>query len=68
MHLAPQTRELIMRTHIPILTVEMPTYEATALIHDITVKILESDEEKIALATSMVRQYVDLDRLWDLLS
>src|ERR1035437_938331 len=68
MQLAPQTRELIMRTHIPVLVVDMPTYEATAILHDITVKILESDEEKIKLATSLVRQYVDLDKLWRLLS
>ena len=67
MQLAPQTRELIMRTHIPVLVVEMATYEATAIIHDITVKILEKDEEKIELATSLVRQYVDLDKLWHLL-
>ncbi|MEI7435831.1 MAG: AAA family ATPase [bacterium] len=64
MQLAPQTRELLMRTHIPVLVVEMPTYETTAILHDITVKILESDEEKIALATSLVREYVDLDKLW----
>ena len=67
LQLAPQTKELIMRTHIPVLVVDMPTYEATAMLHDITVKILERDEEKIELATSLVRQYVDLDKLWHLL-
>ncbi|MEI6564078.1 MAG: AAA family ATPase [bacterium] len=68
MQLAAQTRELIMRTHIPVLVVDMPTYEATSLLHDITVKICETDEEKIQLATSLVRQYVELDLLWTLLS
>jgi len=68
LQLAPQTRELIMRTHIPVLVVDMPTYEATATLHDITVKILKTDEEKISLATSLVRQYVDLDKLWDILA
>ncbi|MEI7899211.1 MAG: AAA family ATPase [bacterium] len=68
MQLAVQTRELIMRTHIPVLVVDMPTYEAASILHDITVKILESDEDKIRLATSLVRQYVDLDLLWDLLA
>ena len=68
MQLAAPTRELIMRTHIPVLVVDMPTYEATSVLHNITVKILESDEEKIQLATSLVRQYVDLDKLWALLS
>lgn len=68
MQLAVQTRELIMRTHIPVLVVDMPTYEATSTLHDITVKIGESDGEKIQLATSMVQQYVDLDLLWNSLS
>ena len=67
LQLAPQTKELIMRTHIPVLVVDMPTYEATAKLHDITVKILGGDGEKIELATSLVRQYVDLDKLWHLL-
>lgn len=68
LQLAAQTRELIMRTHIPVLVVDMPTYEATALLHNITVKICESDGEKIKLATSLVQQYVDLERLWDLMA
>lgn len=68
MQLAVQTRELIMRTHIPVLVVDMPTFEATSVLHDITVKIGESDAEKIVLATSLVRQYVDLELLWKLLS
>ena len=64
MQLAVQTRELIMRTHIPLLSVEMATYETTAMIHDLTVKILETDAEKIQLATSLIRQYVNLDKIW----
>jgi BioD-like phosphotransacetylase family protein len=68
MQLAVQTRELIMRTHIPVLVVDMPTYEATALLHDITVKICNTDTEKIALANSLVRQHVDLDLLWNLIA
>ena len=68
MQLAAPTRELIMRTHIPVLVVDMPTYETTSILHDITVKILETDEEKIRLATSLVRQYVDLEKLWSLLA
>lgn len=68
LQLAAQTRELIMRTHIPVLVVDMATYEATAMLHDITVKICDNDAEKIQLATSLVKQYVDLDLLWSLLS
>lgn len=68
MQLAVQTRELVMRTHIPVLVVDMPTYEATSVLHNITVKIGETDAEKIQLATSLVQQYVDLDLLWNSLS
>ncbi len=68
MQLARQTRELIVRTNIPVLVVDMPTFETTAIIHDITVKIMENDTEKIEMATSLVRQHVDLDRLWALLA
>ena len=68
MQLAVQTRELVMRTTIPVLSVEMPTYETTAMLHSITVKIHETDEEKIDLVTSLVRQYVDLDKVWGALA
>lgn len=68
LQLAAPTRELIMRTQIPVLSLEMPTYEATAKLHDITVKIMESDAEKITLATTMVQKYVDLELLWNSLS
>ena len=64
MQLAVQTRELVMRTAIPVLAVDLPTYETTSMLHDITVKIHETDEEKIRLAASLVREHVDLDRLW----
>ncbi len=67
MQLAVQTRELIMRTHIPLLVVDMPTYETTSVLHDITVKITENDQHKIRLATSLIHEHVDLDLLWSLL-
>jgi BioD-like phosphotransacetylase family protein len=62
--LSSQTMDLVARTHIPVLAVETPTYDTTSRIHDMTIKIQETDKEKIRLATSLVRQYVDLDRLW----
>ena len=68
MQLAVQTRELVMRTSIPVLAVDMPTYETTAMLHDITVKIQDTDAEKIRLVTSMVRQYVDLEAIWKALA
>lgn len=67
LHLAPQTRELIMRTHIPVLVVDMTTYETASELHDITVKICSSDEEKIKMAISLIQKHVDLDALWEAL-
>jgi BioD-like phosphotransacetylase family protein len=64
MQLAVQTRELVMRTSIPVLAVDMPTFETATRLHDITVKIHETDEEKIELATSLIARYVDLDKIW----
>jgi len=63
----PQTMDLVSRTSIPALMAQAGTYEVTSRIHSILVKIRVSDDEKIQLATSLVRQYVDLDRLWSLL-
>lgn len=68
LQLALPTRELIMRTHIPVLAVEAATYETTAMIHDLTAKIRDTDEEKIRLATELVRKYVDVEGLWNALA
>ncbi len=64
----PQTLDLICRTDIPVLSVDMQTYAAASGISDILVKIRVNDEEKIQLATTLVRDHVDLDRLWSLLA
>lgn len=62
-----QTLKLLCRTQIPVLITQLQTYEATSRIRDIVVKITISDQEKIELATKLVREYVELDRLWKLL-
>jgi len=67
MQLAAQTMLLVLRTRLPVLAVSTPTYETCSLLHDITVKIHGTDKEKIQLANTLVRQYVDLDRLWQAL-
>jgi len=67
LRLAPQTMELLERTHIPILAVELSTYDAAAEIHDTVVKIRATEEEKIQTAMSLVREHIDLDRLWQAL-
>jgi len=64
----PQTMDLVCQTDIPTLVVSEDTYEAASRINDILVKIRTTDEEKIRLACSLVREHVDFDRLWDLLA
>lgn len=64
----PETMDLVCRTDIPVLRVDAGTYEAAACTHDVLVKIRVADEEKISLATTLVRENVDLDRLWSLLA
>lgn len=58
------TMDLLLRTDIPVLATEQRTYESASLIHDLTIKIRVSDEEKTQLATALVREYVDLETLW----
>lgn len=65
--LAPQTFDLVCRTHIPLLAVKTPTYDTASIINDITVKIVETDTDKIQLVTALVKKYVDMDKLWSLL-
>ena len=62
-----QTMDLLSRTSLPILAVDAGTYVTAAQMHSILVKIRVTDEEKIQLAADLVKNYVDLDRLWSLL-
>jgi len=64
----PQTIDLLSRTKIPALAVDCPTYEAATRIQKLNVKIQITDEEKIQLATTMVRDYVDVERIWNVLA
>ena len=67
LRLSPQILDLVCRTRIPLLAVKPLTYDTASIINDITVKILETDTDKIQLVTSLVKEYVDLDKLWSLL-
>lgn len=68
LHPQPQTLELVCRTDIPVLAVDADTYETASCISDILVKIRVTDEDKIKMACSLIREHVDFDRLWDLLA
>ena len=63
----PQTMDLVCRTEIPVLMVDGGTYDTASRMRDILVKIRVSDDEKIQLAESLIRDNVDLDRLWSML-
>jgi BioD-like phosphotransacetylase family protein len=67
LQLAAPTRELLMRTDIPLLAMDRPTYEAATELHDITIKIQEGDREKVRLAGTLVAAHVDLERIWKML-
>ena len=64
----PQTMDLVRRTEIPVLAVDAMTYETASCISDILVKIRTTDDEKIEMASALVREHVDFALLWDLLA
>jgi BioD-like phosphotransacetylase family protein len=66
--LEPQTEALIKRTQIPVLLVNRDTYRTAAAVSDLRVKIRENDLEKVDIAARIVREYVDLERIWDALA
>lgn len=63
----PQTMDLVLRTGIPVLKVDAGTYDTASRMRDILVKIRVADEEKIQLAEDLIRDNVDLERLWSML-
>lgn len=63
----PQTMDLVSRTDIPVLATDVDTYDAASQINHILVKIRVTEEDKIALAAKLVRDYVDFEKLWELL-
>lgn len=61
------TIELLDRADLPVIAVDHSTYETASKVHDLTVKLLPTDDEKIKLATELVEEYVDVDALLELL-
>lgn len=61
--LGEQTLDLVSRTPIPVLAVKNNTYDTASCIHEISVKIRATDNEKIRLATSLVQEHVDFKKL-----
>jgi len=60
--------DLISHVHVPIISVPDDTFTAATKIINLMVKIRPSDKEKIAAAEELVKSYVDIDRILDMLS
>lgn len=58
------TMRILRQTPIPILLSSEHTYNVASAIHVMTVKIRETDEEKIRLAASLVGKHVDFQAIW----
>ncbi len=56
--------ELLRRTEVPVLKAEQDTYTITSRIHDLVVKIRDTDTEKIEMAARLMREYVDVDKIY----
>jgi len=54
---------LIEKARIPVLLSRRHTYATAAQIHDLTIKIRPGDREKTRIATKLVEDYVDIDRI-----
>lgn len=57
--------KIIRQTGIPILGAKNHTYSVASKVHEMVVKIRETDDQKVRLASSLVKRYVDYESLWD---
>ncbi len=57
------TLGMIARTSIPVMLINDDSYSAASAVHSLKVKIQPTDAAKTALASRIVRQYVDLPHI-----
>ena len=55
--------EIIRNSNIPVLQIKQDSYTVASRIHDLTVKIRSTDEEKIKLVRGLVAEYVDVEQI-----
>ncbi|MBI2842724.1 MAG: AAA family ATPase [Armatimonadetes bacterium] len=60
--------DLIRRTYIPVIMVSDDTFSIVAKIDRLIVKIRPEDKDKIEATENLIEEFVDLDRILDLLS
>jgi BioD-like phosphotransacetylase family protein len=63
----PNIAELLKKTDIPVILVDQDTFTVASRIAKLIVKIRPGDFDKITAAEEMVEEYVDVDRLIELL-
>lgn len=56
---------LVRRSEIPVFAVEAGTFETASRVHDLVAKTTPDETHKIRLATSLVQDYVNVDRLME---
>lgn len=59
----PRIMEIIKSSGIPVLLAKEDTYTVAGKVHDLTVKLLPQDKEKIGIVVRMVKRFVDFDRI-----
>ncbi len=60
---SPEIISLLKKTRIPVLMTDDDTYTVAAKVEHLICKIQESDKDKIAEATRLVKKYVNIDKI-----
>jgi BioD-like phosphotransacetylase family protein len=55
--------KLVRRANIPIILVQENTYETAQRLNNLIVKIRPEDKDKIEKATTIIKQYVDIEKI-----
>lgn len=59
----PKIMEIVADSHIPVLLSKDDTYTVASQLHDLTVKLMPQDKEKIDIVVKMVKEFVDVDKI-----
>jgi len=59
--------ELLHRAEVPVVIAEQDSYSVVSSISQMRVRISPADKQRISLVYDVVRRYVDVDTLFDLL-
>ena len=60
--------DLVKNVNISVLIAKENTYSVASKLHDLVVKIRDTDTEKINIARDLIDRYVDVDKIWDKIS